>query len=121
MTDDALTRLADKATPGPWMTSEDEFGIYVEQAPGTYDGYIVQMERGDEYDARLIALAPELARVAIQLAAALHALTPEPNTSGGSEIPNARAALAAYQELVDRSKLLDAFAAARGNEEETDA
>jgi hypothetical protein len=69
MTPDDLRKLADEATPGPWKPDDD---------PGTH--WLLGFDGGDSYvtdwptkeaDLRLLALAPDLARLCADLAEAL--------------------------------------------------
>jgi len=74
MTPDELRKLADEATPGPWVW-EAEPEALVAIAPGRptiiegggCEGLVIEREA----DARLIALAPDLARRCAELGEAL--------------------------------------------------
>ena len=105
---DPVRLLADRATPGRWMAvnhglrieiSGDEF--HVAQIDTSYD---TDFDRGQcEADGRLIALAPDLARVAADLAEALTHEHPDEDPQYVGTCVSCRA-LAAYRELQERAK-----------------
>lgn len=66
MTPDELRALADAATPGPWsIASWDELAVTATVDDSQNPGKVVESsvaDSWDEHDARLIVLAPSLAR-----------------------------------------------------------
>lgn len=99
---DPVRELAEKATPGPWEWHAEEDWHDRTEHPriGNVSG-----KRGalaifvNEHDARLIALAPDLARVAADLAESLRH-----NYELHGVDPVGCAALAAYEQLQERAK-----------------
>ena len=101
---DALTRLADAAAPGPW---------HVEQRAAAPRPLVLTDEddvvcMAFPNDARLIVLAPDLARVASQLAEALglartYIALPD-DDFWLAYVHQLDDAQAAYRELLDRAK-----------------
>ena len=107
MTPEELRALADEATPGPWryVPDSDEYIVFAPQeAPGHAAGH------GETpANTRLMALAPDLARMCAELGEALRgiskgmdsAFTSRPRVEA-AEVQAARAALAKLAELEAR-------------------
>lgn len=70
-----IRELLDQATPGPWKHDPEVgeiLGAYYEK---NGMGYIPSVGYADDYNADLIALAPELAKEVIRMREALHDLS----------------------------------------------
>jgi hypothetical protein len=103
----ALARLLEQATPGPWR-----------HVGGTVAGYEVDVVYGDEDgstnitryprpdDARLIALAPDMARLLIDMTDSLTGIMHDLRNGddpGKGQLRNADALLARFAELEQRA------------------
>jgi hypothetical protein len=103
MTPDELRSLADEATPGPWNIHDSGSHIYIEngvvlvtQIDASHDRW---EQRGlVEKDARLIALAPDLARLCAEMGEALDWIEASPENPLKVQF-QARVALAQLSEL----------------------
>ena len=104
---DAIRELAEKATPGPWVALGSDVVSVNANIDPDYSGirWDATKTDWDLADARLIALAPDLARVAADLAEALNAAANVMTYSGrarrGRQVSDA---LAAYEQLVKRAE-----------------
>lgn len=105
MTPDELRALADKATPGPWEVGTAGRWFTVHDRPWHRDkpAFDAAVARAPT-DARLIALAPDLARLCAELGEALVEISD--TTRHNSKLPDfrlpfeiARAALAKLADL----------------------
>jgi hypothetical protein len=96
---DPIRDLAAKATPGPWTWEADGFDTHIKRGRFCITSALYNDTVSDRANARLIALAPDLARVAPDLAESLrwqyelHGIDPV-----------GCAALAAYRALQERAK-----------------
>ena len=86
-----LKRLLNEATPGPWRHDDEVgeiLGAYYEK---NGIGYIPSVGYADDYNADLIALAPELAQEVLRLRKGLKAICSDLHESalcnGGTDVP----------------------------------
>jgi hypothetical protein len=84
-----LAELLANATPGPWWIDHDGFGeaTWV-HARGDVEVSLVQGGEVGDADARLIALAPDLARLALDMGEALQRLVAMEESYTGETSPD---------------------------------